>query len=132
VVRNEGWATCSVTQGGLVRVLSTPALNTNLRPAAALRLLEASVVDPYHQFWADTPGFLSLVAPFADRLRGHRQPTDACLLTLKHDGRLATLDSGIMTLAHASPPFQRDFHHLVIGEQPNFKAALPSEVSLHH
>jgi toxin-antitoxin system PIN domain toxin len=102
-IREEGWATCSVTQGGLVRVLSTPALKTNLKPAAAIRILEESTRDPFHHFWTEEPGFLPLVVPFADRLQGHRQVTDAFLLALaiRNQGRLATLDRGILALARS-------------------------------
>jgi toxin-antitoxin system PIN domain toxin len=106
-VRSDGWATCSVTQGGLVRVLSTPALGTNLKPFAALKILEASLVDPHHCYWDDPTGFLSLVTPFAQTIRGHRQLTHAYLLSLaiRNGGKLATFDTGVLTLA--TSPHQR-------------------------
>jgi hypothetical protein len=43
----------------------------------------------------------SLTAPFADRIFGHQQVTDACLigLAVQDDGVLVTMDRGIRFLA---------------------------------
>lgn len=55
---------------------------------------------PGHQFWPDEVT-LATAGPFTSlALVGHRQLTDACLLSLaqRHDGKLATLDRGIASL----------------------------------
>ncbi len=46
-------------------------------------------------------GWSALSAPFAERLFGHQQITDACLLGLavREDGVLVTMDKGIAYLA---------------------------------
>lgn len=96
-----GWATCSVTQSGFVRVSSNPATTPEAKtPGEALALLELMVTQPGHVFWNDD---ISLVSPaFVARagVLGHRQVTDAHLLSLaiKRGGRLATFDRRLLGL----------------------------------
>jgi toxin-antitoxin system PIN domain toxin len=55
------WATCSLTQLGLVRILSNPAFSRDaLSPAEALALLRENLTHPAHEFWSD-----SLLVPHA-------------------------------------------------------------------
>ncbi|MBK7720811.1 MAG: PIN domain-containing protein [Austwickia sp.] len=90
-----GWATCAITQNGLVRVLSQPRYPNAIPAAHALRMLERAVAAPNHVFWPCDLGLADGIA--GDRLIGHRQITDAYLLalTVRHDGCLVTLDRTI-------------------------------------
>lgn len=56
-----------------------------------------------HRFWPIVDGWSALSAPFAERLFGHQQVTDACLLGLavREDGVLVTMDKAIGYLAGA-------------------------------
>jgi hypothetical protein len=56
---------------------------------------------PGYRFWPIASGWTTLVAPFADRVFGHQQVTDAYLLGLavKENGVLVTLDKAIRYMA---------------------------------
>jgi len=103
----EGWATCPFTETAFVRILSTPAFSPNaLTPADALALLRANLRHPAHCFWEDDVSFVQAVGPFSERLVGHRQVSDAYLLGLAihREGKLATLDRGVLTLLQEKSP----------------------------
>ncbi len=96
---SKPWATCPITESGFVRVstnpkvLAYPITVTNARHVlAALR----GVGD--HRFFSDD---VSLVDDDVPDIVGHRQVTDAHLLTLarRHGVRLVTFDAGIVALA---------------------------------
>jgi uncharacterized protein len=88
----ESIAVCPVVQGALVRFL----VRIGERPAVAQAVLRAL---PRCEFWADS---LSYVDADLDHVRGHRQVTDAYLVSLaaRAGARLATFDEG---LAQAAP-----------------------------
>ncbi len=94
--RSAGWATCPLTENGIVRILSNPAYSpTTERTARIVERLRAFRSSGHHVFWSDD---VSLCDPSAFRLSvGHRQLTDVYLLGLAraHDARLATLDRSI-------------------------------------
>ena len=93
-----GWATCPFTQAAFVRILSNPAFSTNaLTPANALRVLESNLRLPSHHFWPDSISVVDALKNIEGRFTGHRQITDAYLVSLAvhHRGKLATLDHGI-------------------------------------
>jgi uncharacterized protein len=93
----SGWATCPITQGAFVRILSNPAFSPNaLSPANALRVLETNLSLPDHEFWPDSISVPDSIELTGTRLRGHQQITDAYLLglALHHRGKLATMDEG--------------------------------------
>jgi toxin-antitoxin system PIN domain toxin len=93
-----GWATCSITQNGFVRVLASPASDVGtIRPAELVARLRQFCSDKHHVFW---PESVSLTDPTIFNpalIRGHRQVSDIYLLGLakKMGGYLATLDGGI-------------------------------------
>lgn len=96
------WATCPLTQSGFVRVSSNPATTPEARtPAEAIALLERIVSHPDHVFWEDDISIARAQDLPRDFLLGHRQVTDAhlILLALRHGGRLATFDRGVLDLA---------------------------------
>ena len=103
----EGWATCPLTQTSFVRILSNPAFSANaLTPKDALTLLQANLAHPAHRFWADELSLIDSLEPFAPKLVGHHQVTDAYLLRLAihKKGKLVTMDRGVrMLLPEKSP-----------------------------
>lgn len=99
--RDDGWATCPLTQSGFVRVsCNRLVLPEPTTPRDAILLLRELVEVPGHVFWSDDVSIADSEAFSLDRLAGHRQVTDAHLLTLAQrcGGRLATLDRKIATL----------------------------------
>jgi uncharacterized protein len=98
---SEGWATCPLTQCGLIRISANPAIIANaVKPQDATMLLKRMIAHPHHVFWHDDISVDTSHIPW-ERVTGHRQIADAYLLGLaaKHDGRLATFDRGIFALA---------------------------------
>ena len=96
--REGGWATCPLTENGFVRVLSNPAYSgrgTTVQDAAARLAVFCASGD--HQFWPDTLTLREEGSFAFERVRGHRQITDAYLLALaaEQGGRLATFDQRI-------------------------------------
>jgi toxin-antitoxin system PIN domain toxin len=97
----SGWATCPLTESGFVRVSSNAAIVPEAKtPKDAMAVLRRIVALPHHEFWQDDVSFATSAALEAIPLVGHRQVTDAHLLTLalRHGGRLATLDGKIRGL----------------------------------
>jgi hypothetical protein len=95
--RASGWATCPVTENGVVRILSNAAYSgTPLSTTAARDRLEAFCASGQHEFYGDD---VSVRHAGRFRLGGvtHRQLTDVYLLGLArhHGGRLATFDRSI-------------------------------------
>ncbi len=102
--RNQraGWATCPLTQSGFVRVVSNPAFSRDaVSPVEASERLATNLSSPQHHFLPASISFAQAVKPFAARLRGHQQVTDAYLLGLAmhHGARLATYDRSIALIA---------------------------------
>lgn len=111
--RSQGWATCPLTENGLVRILSNPSYHPSpLRPAEAIERLRAFRASGDHAFWPDDVS-LSEAGLFKPGLTGHRQVTDVYLLALakRHAGCLATFDRSIPLAAVAGA---RSEHLLVI------------------
>jgi len=96
----RGWASCALTENGVVRIMSNPNYSGKLRftPAGLIGQLRKFAAQSNHEFW---PADLSLRDEkifVAERLHSSRQLTDLYLLALavKHHGRLVTFDRGIL------------------------------------
>jgi len=93
----HGWATCPITENGVVRIMAQPTY-PNPQPAArvAERLAEACQ-HPSHAFWTEPISLLQEGLIDWQRLLGPRQITDAYLLALAstHGGRFVTFDQRI-------------------------------------
>lgn len=92
---NHAWATCPMTENGLLRIVGHPRYpNPTGSPAAAVSLLTALRRLPGHNFWPDDVSLMDPERVDASRLLSHGQVTDSYLLALAvaHGGRLATLD----------------------------------------
>jgi toxin-antitoxin system PIN domain toxin len=94
----HGWATCPVTQNGLIRVLSNPRYGS---PASTLRGVRQAVKrflsHKHHEFWPDDMSLCDDAAFDVGGMLGHRQITDVYLLGLatKRNGHLVTFDRSI-------------------------------------
>lgn len=96
--RNDGWATCPMTENGFIRVaLQQPSDDVLVRPADVVAHLARFCGDKHHRSWTDVVSLTDtdLFAP--QFMRGHRQVTDVYLLGLakKMGGRLATFNRTI-------------------------------------
>jgi uncharacterized protein len=94
--RAGGWATCPLTENGLIRILSNPVYSTAPeRPGNVAERLRTFRASGHHAFWPDDASLCD------ERLFGlsvsHRHLTDVYLLGLAkaHGGRLATFDRSI-------------------------------------
>lgn len=100
----HGWATCAVTQSAFIRVVMQPAFSG---PAAAkmtvndaAELLVRNTSHVQHSFVSLDFGFADVLATCTGSLFGHRQITDAYLLTaaIKNDMKLLSFDAGLTSL----------------------------------
>ena len=95
----RGWASCPLTENGVVRIMSNPAYSKAARfvPGDLVQRLEQFAGQTDHEFWADDVSLLDETVFVHDRLHSSRGLTDIYLLALatKHHGCLATFDQGI-------------------------------------
>jgi len=91
------WASCLITQNGVVRIMSQPAYPVSRPPALVAERLGEACANPDHAFWADEISFPESELIRWKHVLGHRQATDAYLLALaaRHQGRLVTFDRRI-------------------------------------
>lgn len=97
----QGWASCPLTQNGVIRIMSQPGYPNPISILETIELLAGQIAATDHQFW---PGDISLLDTRRfdhARLLGPKQLTDVYLLALavKNGGRLATLDQSISVAA---------------------------------
>ena len=91
----QSWATCPLTQNGVLRIVGQARYpNTPGTPAAVRDLMCAFVALPGHSFWPDDLSLLDDAKVDATRLLTAGQVTDTYLLALAlaRKGRLATFD----------------------------------------
>ncbi|MGB9222024.1 TA system VapC family ribonuclease toxin [Mycobacterium sp.] len=96
---SQGWATCPITESGFVRVSANPKVFASpISIADARRVLSSLRATDGHNFLIDD---VSLVDDDVPTIVGHRQVTDAHLLTLARrlGVRLVTFDAALVTLA---------------------------------
>jgi toxin-antitoxin system PIN domain toxin len=100
-----GWATCAITQSGFIRVMSQSALIKPARSVAELaEVLANNLAHPAHRLLALDFGFTDVMTSCTGRVVGHRQVTDAYLLTaaMRAGMKLLTFDSGLSSLLASS------------------------------
>lgn len=90
----DGFATCPITQGTLVRLVMRVG---NQTIGQAIQLLATVTHHPHHHFWLDSLNYSQIRW---NGVVGHRQVTDAYLagLARKRGGKLATFDRGLVSL----------------------------------
>ena len=94
------WGLCAFSESGLLRISANPKVG-KLTAEEATTMLATLMRIPGYRYWPITTGWASLAAPFAGRIFGHNQVTDAYLLGLAihENGILVTLDDAISYLA---------------------------------
>lgn len=98
----DNWGVCPLTEAGFIRVTTNPkyrGADRTVEQAAAI-LAELSRTAGYC-YWDIRDSWANLTAPFAGRITGHQQVTDAYLLgmVIKENGVLVTFDTKIAYLA---------------------------------
>lgn len=96
----NAWATCPVTENGVLRIVGHPRYpNSPGSPAAVAGLLASFRQLPGHAFWPGDVSLLDREHVNAARLLDSAHVTDSYLLALarKHDGKLASFDQRLVT-----------------------------------
>ncbi len=91
---------CPLTEAGFVRLAASPKVGKR-DFADAVAMLQEMTTLPNYGYFSIQRSWLELIQPFAIRLHGYKQITDAYLLGLaiEEDGILVTLDTHISALA---------------------------------
>lgn len=98
----QSWGVCPLTEAGYVRVTTNPMAHSGARTLAkSAAVLKELTRESGYCYWPIAESWAALTAPFADRIFGHQQVTDAYLLGLaiKEDGVLVTFDRGLKYMA---------------------------------
>lgn len=98
----ESWATCPITENGVIRIVGNPRYPNSLGSPAAVVPIVARLRDlPDHHFWSDDLSLIGSELVSADQIATPAQVTDTFLLALAvaHDAQLATLDRLLSTKA---------------------------------
>lgn len=98
----HGWATCPITENGLLRIVCHPSYPNSLEsPARVIESLAAMKSLPGHHFWMDSISLTDGILVEPSRLLTSAQITDSYLLALavRHGGQLATFDRRLVTTA---------------------------------
>ena len=101
-VGKKSFATCPITENGLVRIVGHPKYpNSPGPPSTVIPALAAIRVLPGHVFWADEISIADESFISGPHLSSHARVTDSYLLGLanSHGGRLATMDHRLATEA---------------------------------
>lgn len=96
----NAWATCPLTENGVLRIVGHPRYpNSPGSPAAIATLLDSLRKLPGHAFWPDDVSLLDRQHINATRLLDSAQVTDSYLLALAraHAGQLASFDQRLVT-----------------------------------
>jgi len=95
----SGWASCPITENGVVRIMSHPGYSPGARftPGDLISRLQLFARQTDHEFWPDDISLRDNAIFTTERIHSSRQITDLYLLALaaKHSGKLATFDQGI-------------------------------------
>ncbi len=105
----SGWGPCPLTEAGFARFTMNPAMGPMFSTfPKVIAFLKEFATRPGYRYWPLTESWALLIAPFASRISGHQQVTDAYLLGLaiKENGVLVTFDKSMKYLA--GPDFSRN------------------------
>jgi toxin-antitoxin system PIN domain toxin len=96
----RAWATCPLTENGVLRIVGNPRYpNSPGAPAAVAPLVAGLRALPGHVFWPDDITLMDSGIIDGSRLLDAGQITDSYLLALAcaHNGHLATFDRRLVT-----------------------------------
>lgn len=95
----HGWASCPLTENGVVRIMSNPGYSrvAGFTPGDLIARLRKFTESTNHAFWPDDLSLRDETTFLSIHIHSSRLLTDLYLLALtaKRDGRLATFDRGI-------------------------------------
>jgi toxin-antitoxin system PIN domain toxin len=97
----RGWASCAITQSGFIRAMNQPALAKPGRTVVELaNALQQNLAHPEHVLLPLDFHFAEVMARCSGGVVGHRQVTDAYLLTaaMRAGMKLLTFDRGVGSL----------------------------------
>ncbi|MEJ7685727.1 MAG: TA system VapC family ribonuclease toxin [Variovorax sp.] len=109
----HGWATTAITQAAFLRIVSQPAFSGGaIGMNEIAELLLRNMAHLRHRFLPLDFGIEQVLGCCTGGLRGHRQITDAWLVTLaaRHDVKLVTFDDGIAQLFATDAERERHLH----------------------
>lgn len=98
----ESWATCPLTENGVIRIVSHPNYpGAPGSPATVVAIVAELRSLAGHIFWPDDISLVGAEHVEAERILTSGQVTDSYLLALAvaHDGHLATFDRRVSTKA---------------------------------
>lgn len=101
-IGHESWATCPMTENGVMRVVGHPKYpSTPGSPAAVAPIVRSLRELPGHTFWPDDLSLAGSDLVDPSRILAAAQVTDTYLLALAcaHRGQLATFDRRLSTAA---------------------------------
>ena len=101
-VGRRAFATCPISENGLVRILSHPKYPSSPgAPGVVMNSLNALRAMPGHRFWPDNVSLADGHVVDPARLSSHAQLTDTYLLALAKatGGKLASMDRRLVTNA---------------------------------
>ena len=97
--RKRGWASCPLSENGVVRIMSHPGYSRKMQftPGELIARLSGFVDQTDHEFWSDAISLRDESRFVNARIHSSRQLSDLYLLALaaSHLGRLVTFDEGI-------------------------------------
>jgi uncharacterized protein len=99
-IGHKSFATCPLTENGLVRIVGHPKYpNSPGPPSSVVQLVVAIRALPGHNFWPDRISIADDSYFASALLSSHARVTDSYLLALAHahGGRLATMDRRLAT-----------------------------------
>jgi toxin-antitoxin system PIN domain toxin len=110
-----GWASCPITENGVVRIMANPAYSkeTTFSIADLIDRFAAFAAGTDHEFWPDDLSLRNRDLFIGEKLIGSARLTDVYLLAIAaaNKGRLATFDRGIsITPVRSAKP--RNLIHL--------------------
>lgn len=96
---DDGWASCPITENGVVRIMSQPTYSSRVRfsPVELIERVASFAQQTNHEFWPDSISLRSAQSFVHERIHHSRQITDIYLLGLAatRGGHLVTFDEGI-------------------------------------
>ena len=101
----HGWASCAITQNGVIRVMSQPRYPNAVTTAEAAAGSNPPTRDAHHAYWPCSMSVLDGQVVDRSYLHGPRQVTDVYLLALAtaKGGRFVTFDDGVSIAAVPEP-----------------------------